>query len=203
MTMVTVASSGLVASALLTALLLPLACDDAAPLPPRPETVRDCRSAVYGEEIAPSALKDAVVAGPLTLVIEGGWVDLPPRAYAPNTILKVLAVVRAGEPVTLVVPSEDRDRLSLLYDVSEPGPQRPLRLSDGTTSVRFTACTRSDQWIPGKPYPDKRETQFNGGLFIRGAHCAPLDVWVDGQEEPLRRWFPLGTGDRPCPVEGG
>jgi hypothetical protein len=202
-TMSTGGRSGLVSTALLAAVLLPLACDDAAPVAPRPETVRDCRSAVYGEEIARSAMKDAVVAGPLTLVIAGEWVDLPARAYAPDATLKVLAIVRAGETVTLVVPGADRDRLSLLYDVNEPGPRRPLRLSDGTRSVRFTACSQSDEWISGRPYPDTRETQFNGGFFVRGAHCAPLHVWMKGQDVPARLWLPLGTAGRPCPADGG
>jgi hypothetical protein len=198
------------ASALLTVLALSLAACNVGSTepsagglerPPRAETVRDCPSAVYGREIDPRALADAVVAGPLTLVVEGGWMDLPARAYAPDTVLKVLALARAGEPMTLVVPEAERDRLALLYDVDEPGPRRPLRLSDGTWSAQFSACTRAEEWIPGKAYPDPRKTQFNGGFFVRGAHCAPLDVWAYGQEEPLRRWLPLGTGDRPCPAE--
>jgi hypothetical protein len=206
----TAARAVLVGSALLTALVPSLAaCDGGSTQPsagdpngpPRPETVRDCPSAVYGEEINPRALEDAVIAGPLTLAVEAGWADRPARAYAPERVLKVLAIVRAGERVTLVVPGGERDRLSLLYDVTERGPPRPLRLSDGTWSVRFTACTSSEEWVPGERYPDTRKTQFNGGFFVRGAHCAPLDVWTDGQEEPLRRWLSLGTGDRPCPAE--
>jgi hypothetical protein len=162
--------------------------------------VRDCQSAVYGEKVAPQALDNAVVAGPLTLAGAAAWENRPARAIARERTLKVLAIVRAGERVTLVVPPAERDRLSLLYDASEPGPRRPLRLSDGTFSVRFSACTESEEWIPGERYPDQRRTQFNGGFFVRGPHCAPLDVWSDGRESPLRRWLPLGTGDRPCPA---
>jgi hypothetical protein len=87
--------------------------------------------------------------------------------------------------------------------LSEPGPRRLPRLSDGAAPVRFSPCTKSDEWIPGERYPDPRRTQFNGGFFVRGPYCAPLDVSVEGQEEPLRRWLPLGTRDRPCPPEGG
>jgi hypothetical protein len=200
----------LVAAALLTALVLALAEGDDGPIQPsadgseerrRPETVRDCPSAVYGEGINSKALEDAVVAGPLTLAIQAGWMDRPTRAFAREPTLKVLAIVRAGERVTLVVPGDERGHLSLLYDVSEPGPRRPLRLSDGTSSVRFSACTESEEWIPGERYPDPRRTQFNGGLFVRGAHCAAVDVWAEGEEEPLRRWLPLGTGSHPCPAE--
>jgi hypothetical protein len=166
---------------------------------PQAQTVRECPSAVYGTDIAPMALRSAVDAGRLTLAIEGGWLGLPARAYAPNTILKVLALVRTGKPVTLVVPASERARLSLLYDVDAPGPRRPLRLADGTWSVRFSACARGEGWSQGRSYPDPDQTQFNGGFFVRGAHCAPLDVWTAGAEAPVRRWLPLGTGDRPCP----
>jgi hypothetical protein len=156
---------------------------------------------VYGKEFNPRALHDAVVAGPLTLAVEAGWADRPARAFTPERVLKVLAIVRADERVTLVVPRAERDRLSLLYDTSEPGPRRPLRLSDGTWSVRFIPCTRSEEWLPGERYPDPRGTQFNGGFFVRGPHCAAVDVWADGTQEAKRRWLPLGTGDRPCPSE--
>jgi hypothetical protein len=199
----------LVSAVLIAAVVLALAEGDDGPIqpsaggprePPRPETVRDCPSAVYGEGINPSAREDAVVAGPLTLIIQAGWMDRPPRAFAREPVLKVLAIVRAGERVTLVVPGDERESLSLLYDVSEPGPRRPLRLSDGTSSVRFSACTKSGEWIPGERYPDPRQTQFNGGFFVSGAHCAAVDVWAEGEEDPLRRWLPLGTGRRPCPA---
>ena len=75
-----------------------------------------------------------------------------------------------------------------------------LRLSDGTSSVRFSACAQGEEWAPGQPYPDPNETQFNGGFFVRGAHCASLEVWADGQENPLLLALGLGTGDRPCPA---
>ena len=113
--------------------------------------------------------------------------------------MKVLALVKTGETVTLVVPEGERQRLSLLYDHG-PGPKRSLRLSDGTFSVRFRACEQGEEWAPGQPYPDPNETQFNGGFFVRGAHCAWLEVWVDGQESPLPLALGLGTGDRPCPA---
>jgi LSD1 subclass zinc finger protein len=197
----------LIPSMLITALTVTLAaCDggssqaspEGSQAPLDPQTVRECRSAVYGPDVSP---RDTVVAGPLTLVGATAWADRPARAIERENILKVLATVRAGERVTLVVRPAGRDRLSLLYDSSGRGPRRPLRLTDGTSSVRFSSCTESDEWIPGEPYPDRRETQFNGGFFVRSAHCAPLEVWVEGQEEPLRRWLPLGTGDRPCPDE--
>jgi hypothetical protein len=162
----------LVASALLTGLGPSLAaCDGGSKQPsagnidgpPPAETVRDCPSAIYGEEINPRTLGDAVVAGPLTLAIEAGWADRPARAFEPEWVLKVLAIVRAGESMTLVVPEAEQDRLSLLYDVSERGRRRPLRLSDGSWSVRFSACTSSEEWIPGSPTRIPRRRSSTAG----------------------------------------
>jgi hypothetical protein len=172
-------------------------CDGESTQPPGPptaETVRGCPTAVYGE-IAPEVRKAAVAAGPLALlVVDGGR----RAAFEPSEVVKVLALVRSGATVTVVVPDAERPRLSLLYEFSR-GPQRPLRLSDGTDSVRLSACGRSEEWAQRRPYPDTRETQFNGGFFVRGAHCALVEVWVEGRAEPSRLGLPFGTGDRPCP----
>jgi len=188
----------LVAAPIAVAAML-ASCDGESTQPPGPptaETLRGCRTAVYGE-IAPEVRKAAVAAGPLALLI----VDDGRRAvFEPSEVVKVLALVRSGETVTVVVPDAERRRLSLLYEFSR-GPQRPLRLFDGTDSARLSACGRSEEWAQGRPYPDARETQFNGGFFVRGAHCALLDVWVEGRAEPLRLGLPFGTGDRPCPPE--
>jgi hypothetical protein len=97
--------------------------------------------------------------------------------------------------VTLAVPEAERQRLSLLYGVPGPGA-RLWRLSDGTSSVRFRACSS------GSEYPGQ-QTQFNGGFFVRDAHCAAIDVWVEGRADPIRRWLPFGVGDRRCPPGRG
>jgi hypothetical protein len=162
--------------------------------PPEAETLRGCRTAVYGD-IDPKARSEATVAGPLELLAGSAANRLEPDGVA-----KVLAVIRAGEAVTLAVPEPERGRLSLLYDMSSPGPRRPLRLSDGVSVVRFSACARGI--VAGTRVKGASESQFNGGFFVRGAHCAPIEVWVEGREEPLRRWLPFGTGGRPCPAGG-
>jgi hypothetical protein len=159
---------------------------------PEAETLRGCRTAVYGD-IDPKALSEATVAGPLEL-LAGSAAD----RLEPDGVAKVLAVLQAGEGVTLAVPESERRRLSLLYDLSGPGPHRPLRLSDGVSAVRFTACAKGI--VAGTRVKGAAESQFNGGFFVRGAHCAPIEVWVEGREEPLRRWLPFGTGGRPCPA---
>jgi len=159
---------------------------------PTAKTLRGCRTAVYGD-IDPRARSEATVAGPLEL-LAGSEAD----RLEPDGVAKVLAVLRAGETVTLAVPESERGRLSLLYDMGGPGPRRPLRLSDGVSVVRFSACARGI--VAGTRVKGASESQFNGGFFVRGAHCAPIEVWVEGREEPLRRWLPFGTGGRPCPA---
>jgi hypothetical protein len=191
----------LLASGLVSALVFSLiACgsDSTKPAGGRPlktpeaETLRGCRTAVYGE-IDPKARSEATVAGPLELLAGSNANRLEPDGVA-----KVLAVLRAGETVTLAVPESERGRLSLLYDLSGPGPRRPLRLSDGVSAVRFSACPRGI--VAGTRVKGASESQFNGGFFVRGAHCARVEVWIEGREAPLRRWLPFGTGDRPCPA---
>jgi hypothetical protein len=161
--------------------------DAAAAAEPEPETVRPCKTAVFGE-LDPGWRKRAVVAGPLALL---PYRERRPQHFVPDADLKVIAVVDAGTRVTLAVPEAERQRLSLLYGTG-PGPRRDFRLSDGTSSVRFSACP------PGSEYPG-RETQFNGGFFVRDAHCAAIEVWIEGRTNPIRRWLPFGVRDRQCP----
>ena len=160
------------------------------------ETIRDCRTAVYGR-LPPTARDHLVAVGPLAVLVVGGERR---GAVEPPGPVKALALVRTGETVTVVVPEDERRRLSLLYDL-RAGPKRPLRLADGASSVRFSACTPSEEWASGRPYPDPKETQFNGGFFVRVAHCAALEVWVDGRADPMSLTLGLGTGRRRCPVE--
>jgi hypothetical protein len=166
---------------------------------PEPETVSPCKTAVSGE-LEPGWRKRAVVAGPLALVPwEPNFARRRPELFrGRGSEVKVLAVVDAGARVTLAVPEAERQRLSLLYGVPGPGA-RLWRLSDGTSSVRFSACSRSGAEYPGPGGYPGRETQFNGGFFIRDAHCAAIEVWTKGRTKPIRRWLPFGVGDRPCP----
>ncbi len=163
----------------------------AAAVEPEPEAVRPCRTAVFGE-LDPGWRKRAWVAGPLALLF---YRERRPEHFRPDAELKAIAVVRAGATVTLAVPEAERQRFSLLYDYGGPRLNRLFRLSDGTSSVRFSPCSRSSDY-PG------RETQFNGGFFVRDAHCAAIDVWVEGRTNPIRRWLPFGVADRACPPGG-
>jgi hypothetical protein len=194
-------ASALVVSALVALAALTLAAggdgskprgggDSTAAAEPEPETIRRCKTAVYGE-LRRGWPKRAVVAGPLALL---PYPERRPKFFVPDAELKVLAVVRAGARVTLAVPEAERQRISLLYDDSAPA----LRLSDGTSSVRFRACPRSRKYPSPAGYPG-RETQFNGGFFVRDAHCAAIEVWTEGRTTPIRRWLPFGVGKRRCP----
>jgi hypothetical protein len=165
--------------------------DAAAAAEPEPETVRPCKTAVYGD-LRRGWPKRAVVAGPLALL---PYPERRPKHFVPDAALKVIAVVRAGARVTLAVPEAERQRISLLYDDSAPAPHR---LSDGTSSVRFRACSRSGKYPGPGGYPG-RETQFNGGFFVRDAHCAAIEVWTEGRTTPIRRWLPFGVHRPRCP----
>ncbi|MCD6014056.1 MAG: hypothetical protein K0R88_140 [Solirubrobacterales bacterium] len=195
----------LVVSGLLAVASLSLAADRGESTPrgdrdaatePEPETVRRCKTAIFGDLI-PGWRKRAVVAGPVALV-PGERNFGPPGLFGPDAVIKVLAVVDARARVTLAVPEAERQRLSLLYDFG-PGPSRDIRFSDGTSSVRFRACSRSGAEYPGPGGYPGRETQFNGLFFVRGAHCAAIEVWTEGRTNPRRRWLPFGVSERRCP----
>jgi hypothetical protein len=159
--------------------------DAAAAAEPEPEFVRPCKTAVYGD-LRRGWPKRAVVAGPLALL---PYPERRPKHFVPDAALKAIAVVRAGARVTLAVPEAERQRISLLYGYS--GPAR-------TSSVRFRACSRSGKYPGPAGYPG-RETQFNGGFFVRDAHCAAIEVWTEGRTTPIRRWLPFGVHRRQCP----
>jgi hypothetical protein len=170
----------------------------AAAAEPEPEAVRPCRTAVFGE-LDPGWRKRAWVAGPLALLF---YRERRPEHFRPDADIKAIAVVRAGATVTLAVPEAERRRFSLLYDFGGPRINRLFRLSDGTSSVRFSACSRSGAEYPGPGGYPGGASQFNGGFFVRDAHCAPIDVWVEGRTNPIRRWLPFGVADRACPPGG-
>ena len=109
-----------------------------------------------------------------------------PERFLPDSELKALAVVDAGARVTLAVPEAERERISLLYDAR-------LRR---TSSVRFRACSRSGEY-PGPGGYGSRD-QFNGGFFVRDAHCAAIEVWTEGSTSPIRFRLPFGVEVRSC-----
>jgi hypothetical protein len=70
--------------------------------------------------------------------------------------------------VTLVVPREERRRLSLLFDRSRYGDaNRGYTIEEGDRAVTFPGCYR--------PY-----TQYQGGFVVAHPHCARLLVYAAG-----------------------
>ena len=115
-----------------------------------------------------------------------------PGFFRPDAVIKALAVVDAGARVTLAVPEAERR-----------APLPPLRLR----AAQDRAATFGSPTAPRRcalslvrrsgRYPG-RQTQFNGGFFVRGAHCAAIEVWAEGRTDPRRRWLPFGIEDRSC-----
>jgi hypothetical protein len=64
---------------------------------------------------------------------------------------KALVVVDAGSSATIVIPEEQRGRVSFLYDPRRSAPDITA-VTDGMSTVTFQACA-------------DRETQFAGGFI--------------------------------------
>jgi hypothetical protein len=156
--------------------------------------IRDCDSSVYGR-LGQGWREDAVVIGPIAFIGLPSLATSPERRFEPRKgqerSEKVLALVRAGPPVTVrVAPA---GQVALLYD---PSRFNAHNVADGDRVVRFVPCE------PGEsPYEDfgasGRSTQFNGGFVVAGSRCAALDVAVGG-EAAGRAWVSFGAGDL-CP----
>jgi hypothetical protein len=161
--------------------------------PPRPKEpsrpgdvtpfVRECGSAVYG---TPN-MKNAITIGPLALVGAPQAARLPPRAFKPHHgrfyAIKLLAVVKGPDDVTLTVPTSQRDSISLLYDPNARANKYGFLLSAGDAAVTFKVC-------PGS------EPQYNGGFIATRPTCVSLEVQTKASSASGR--VSLGAG-RSCP----
>ena len=152
---------------------------------------RGCRTAVYGQLARGWRSSPLTVrAGAVSFLYGRSYRKLPARELRGSGSglarryqgQKVLAVVDRGAIATVVVPQRERGQVSLQYQSSIPDP--PYRISQGTTAVKFEACSHAS-------------TQFNGGLIVAGPRCVQIDVRQNGQL--TRAWFPFGTGRQPCP----
>jgi hypothetical protein len=180
--------------------------------PPRAD-VRGCRERIEGPRtLTPE--RGGTTIGPISFGAPAVYRDLAsrPQDWEPfpeygMPAIKVIAVLRAGSRVTLVVPREQRPWMKLIY-------ARPGR--GGTHAVALRACRqlrsrraqrRECGWRghpAGLPYAAcrSRYTNFSGGFGLDFAEapkrglCAELIVWVKGKQRPLReRLF------RPRPAE--
>jgi hypothetical protein len=176
----------IVAATLLGACTSSSASDGERPLPPgtndasptvSPEAVsfvRTCRSSVYGE-LGAGWRREALFIGPVAF-IGLGWVgNAPDQRFQPKNgrlvPLKVLAIVKAGPPITVSVAPVDR--VALLYDTEKYG--RARKVSDGDISVTFAPCHRGQ--TPFSQFGATGETtQFNGGFMIGAPSCVEISV---------------------------
>jgi len=155
--------------------------------PPNPEVVRGCGTA-QGGRLDPDWQRDAVTVGPLSFYAfepfpTSGRFFLPvrPGHYRP---FKVLALVKTGAVVTVVVPETDRQHVSLVYDqkVRPQVPRTGMRVRDGHYSVVFGACRGVHQ----------ENTQFGGGFVVAGPRCSRLEIFVVGEHGSRDLRLPLG-----------
>jgi hypothetical protein len=132
-----------------------------------------CAQSVRGGRLAPRPGRD-LVAGPFTYYrfrenMDGARLEYQDDHRSPN--VKIVALVAPGRDVTLSVPEDQRDFMSLLYTDAGRVP-----------AVRLRACRSR-----------RPNTQFAGGMtvdFAKAAgreRCAVLEVWVKGRAAPLRR----------------
>jgi hypothetical protein len=144
---------------------------------------RDCMSSVYGD-LGNDWLAPSIVVGPLAFVRA--------RTYSTSTSSfasigggryrgsKLLAAVRTGWVVRLVVPSAERRRVALQY-----APQHfntAVVPAKSEHDVTFTACP------PRRPFLGPRTarwTQFNGAIVVAGRRCVTLAVYAAKQRRPL------------------
>jgi hypothetical protein len=174
-------SSRWVVGAVAAAVSLPAAGTAAGPR----AFTRTCDTAVYGELNA-DWQKDAVVAGPLTLVWALGYAT--PRSAPPKRTVahKVLVVVEPATTVTVAIPASAQALASLAYDPRRFNDMRRVRA--GYAAVTFAACEQ-----PNGDLPWQRGTQFNGAFIVYGRRCVPIDVSVAGQPA-ARRLISFGAG---------
>jgi hypothetical protein len=155
----------------------PSSIEDVAPF------VRECDTAVFGDP----NMKNAVTIGSLVLVGIPQAADLPPRAFKPHegrySAIKVLAVVKGSNDVTVTVPRSQRDSVSLLYDPGARANKNGFLFSTGDSRVTFEACTGM-------------EPQYNGGFIATRPSCVSLKV--QSKAASTLGWISLGAG-RSCP----
>ena len=155
----------------------------AAPVP-----VRTCEQRIEAGDAPlrfPTRGSGGVFAGPLALsgLFPRAPAGLGPRHENGRFSVKVGALLRAGRPVVLSVPTRYRGRLFLHY----------AREGKGEPVVRMEPCPPS---TPAFSYdgPVGTVTGFSGGFEVTRPGCYPLDVRVVGGRS-YRTRLRLG---RPC-----
>jgi hypothetical protein len=181
---------------------------------PPDAAVRGCRQRVEGRTLRARRDLDTIV-GPIAFMRAGEtyrhYAKRPDSALQPHPglsmpAMKVLALVRAGSSVTLVVPKRQRGWMKLVYGQTRRGAYA-ITLRACRRSASEEARARECGWPPYRACRS-RTTQFSGGFGLdfadapRRGRCAKLVVWVAASKKPLRRrLFKPASGA--CPAEGG
>jgi hypothetical protein len=111
-----------------------------------------CGESVQGK-LAPDWRRNTYNLGPFSIsgVRPGTAGQVSPGRMSKPLFHKALVVVNAGSSATIVIPEEQRGRVSLLYDPRRSAPDITA-VTDGMSTVTFQACA-------------DRETQFAGGFI--------------------------------------
>jgi hypothetical protein len=138
--------------------------------------VRNCSSSAYGD-LGSGWRENAVVAGHVAFL--GGQArtrsELDPVAPGRANPLKVLVVADPGSAPTVTIAPRSRGNAALGYNpIRHNG--RGVPLADGTTSVRFEACTAARSRDAGH-----RGTQFPGYFLVVRSGCVYVDVATQGK----------------------
>lgn len=151
--------------------------------PSQAPVARGCASSVYGE-LGADWIPSSIVVGPLAFVRA--------RSYSSSRhsfagvgggryrATKLLAVVRTGWVVRLVVPAAQRRKVALQYAPEDFN--KAVVPAESEHDVTFTACP------PGRPFlgpKTSRWTQFNGAIVVAGRRCVTLAVSAAKQGHTL------------------
>jgi hypothetical protein len=180
-----------------TALAVALVAADSGLSTGEEPVVRDCGSSVYGD-LGSGWLASSVVVGPLAFARARSYSS---SASAFTSVgggryrgTKLLALVRAGWVVRLVVPDAQRAKVALQYAPADFN--KAVVPAESEHEVTFMACP------PGRPSvgpASARWTQFNGAIVVAGRRCVTLSVYAAKQghtlpTQPLRARLSFGAG---------
>jgi len=144
--------------------------------------VRGCDSAVFGR---PNT-RNAISIGPLALVGAPQARHLSPRAFRPQNgrygAIKVLAVVKGRQDVTVTVARNDRRTFALLYNPNARANKDGFLFSAGDYQVTFEACGSTS-------------FNYNGGFIATRPTCATLQVLTESSSASGS----LTVGEGSCP----
>jgi len=137
------------------------AASDLDSIPAGKKALRACASAQSGS-LPRDWREESVSSGPLSLYAFQPLDSIRPESFEEASgragyyrPFKVVAIVRTGKAVTLVVLPHERDHVSLVYRKDSSGrtvARETMKVSEGDWAVTFNAC-RGDQ----------SETEFGGG----------------------------------------